>query len=443
MISSVGVYGNRIFFDQIKGKVSTVLSFNFEGIDEGLNPHGGSFNIQEVKSEEVLEATIEQLGLSEKGIDANVLAGNIVLKGVVPEDVMDRILPSMSGQGSTQFAAVSNMTYHPTQYALTLYIDRDMKLSKKEAQEVVSALVENYRTYFVEKYKDVQILEAAILTIDPSQYDYAEYITIVRGKLQTLKQYLEAKEKVARGFESHTTGYGFADLISGIEFIEDVEMSNIQALIDAFMITRDKEELIAVYENRIYNMKRDKDKYLKEAQKLRETANSYEKDPTMIVGDNSIISLKEDETKDKDKKDKDKKEEIDLYEDIVQKTVEADNKANKLTYQIKHYENLLAKLHASASDMTSTALAAYTEEVEKGITNLASSLSEMMTKIEQTVNDYYEQEVFERSIEQMTGVTYQSAMRMNLIKDIVLIGGITGLAVLLAVVYLLLRKEEK
>lgn len=433
LISSIGVYGNKLLFSDYKGEVSTILSFNYEGIDEGLNPHGGTFDIHAFKESSVLEEVVQKLNLQERGIDAQMLAQNMIIKGYVPQDVLERILPK-GNNSDVQMQDVSSSAYHPTQYEFILQIPRDMKMDKKLARQVMDTFVEVYQTYFVNKFKDTQSLEVAIQEIDPERYDYSEYVTLIEGQIDIVKEYLLAKEAQAKGFKSTATGLSFSDLVAQVEFIQDVELNNIRALVDTFIITRDSKQLKSIYENRLYKMKKEKEQYQTEIQNVSRAIADYKKDPTVILENGEIAQIPETFTLDKEEN------KLPVYEELVQKSIALEVELNNLMYEIQYHEQLLTKLKQAES--TSMDRERYTKEVKQNIEYIAKLIDKTMEDIKLTTDDYYENEVFDQSITQMGTTMYQSSFKLGFVKDTLLVGIFTGFGMLMAIAYVLIKQEK-
>lgn len=434
LVSSLGVYGKELLFSDYKAQVSTVLSFNYEGIDQGLNPHGGTFDIHAFKEAGVLEEVVQKLNLQDKGIDAQMLAQNMMIKGYVPKDVLERILPK--GNNSTvQMQDVANSTYHPTQYEFILQIPRGMKMDKKLAKQVMDTFVEVYQTYFVNKFKDTQSLDVAIQEIDPERYDYSEYVTLMEGQIGIVKEYLLAKEAQAKGFKSVATGSTFSDLVAQVEFIQDVELNNIRALVDTFIITRDSKQLQSIYENRLYKMKKEREQYQTEIANVSKAIADYKKDPTVVLENGAIAQIPETFTLDKEAN------ELPVYEELVQKSIALEIKLNNLMYEIQYHEQLLAKLKEAESMPMDTAR--YTKEVQQNIAYVAKLIDKTMEDIKLTTDDYYENDVFKQSVTQMGTATYQSSFKLGFIKDTLMVGMMTGFGMLIGIVYVLLKKEKE
>ena len=416
LVSSVGCLGSA-FFAPVKGQASTVISLNFEGIDEGLNPHGSSFEIQELKEFDLLQKTITELELGSK-VTPDKLAKHIVLNPYVPSDVLDRILPSAQGSGVSQVQDLDGQTYHPTQYAVSIERTSELDLNKKELAAVLEKLILNYTEAFKDKYKDTGALAIAIPTIEPTRYDYSEYLLLAEGQLEIMNEYLLAKEQEADDFKSQTTGLRFSDLIAQVEVLRDIEISNLKGLIDTFVITNDKEELTAVYENRLKTLGREKSILLKQKDSIANAIATYEKDPTVILDNGTVVSG---EGNGSDS----------LYDELVRESLSVETQLKQTTYQIVTYTELLVKVQAEGA---SAAPKAYVEEVGESVESISTRITELADLTTKTADEYYETDAFAESITLTKGIDYTGAFRLGFVKNILMIGLITSIGFVLALI---------
>ena len=431
LISSIGIYGSTLLEGK-KGEVSTMISFNFDGIDQGLDPYGETFNIQQFKNEEVLQNTIDLLNLGKKGIDVTTLGKKISLKGHVPDDVLDRILPQSSSTTNTQTTHVSGTTYHPTQYTVTLQLDKSFKLSKRQGVEVLNTLVENYKEYFMARYKDTDTLKSAVTTIDTERYDYSEYISLAEGQLNVIYEYLSAKEQACKDFKSES-GTSFGELLSEVELLRDVDVANAKSLIDTFAITKDQNRLNSIYANRITKLKRELSQVVQEKAAVANALRDYEKDPTVVLDNGTIVDLSKD---DKEKEER----EVSLYEELVEKNIGLQKKSNTLAYQLKYYEELYNKLLNNGT--SETLRQKYLQEVEETSKYLEQRIQSLVEEATALLDEYFEKEVFANSITVVKGVSYRSNFRIELIKNTFIICVATSFGLLLAIIYVLIKESR-
>lgn len=398
LITIVGFGGYSIVMQDQVGTVSTVLSFNFEGIEEGLNPHGDDFSISEITNKKVLEDTIVQLGLAAKGIDSEVLRKNMVIQGIVPQDIIKQmsLINQMAEKDVSQLEKLSNMVYHPTQYKIDLHILKDMNLNGEEAEQVLMALVNNYKEYFMDKYNDRKVLSTAITTVDLDRYDYSEYVMLVDEHLNLARVYLEDKELEAPDFRSKTTGVGFGDLISQVELAQNVEINNVQAIIDTFIVSKNKERLFSIYSNKVETMTLEMNQYKQQGTALRQAAADYKKDSMVVLGNDGLESAME------------ITQNSEAYDQFIMDAVIAEEKANELKYDIQLYQELLGRLTQADEAELAVDITPYIGQVEEDIAYIAENVKTLFENINTTVDEYYTREVFKGSVKMDIPAIYSS-----------------------------------
>lgn len=418
LIGSIGFCSYTVFLEDKKGVVNTVISLNFEGVEKGLNPEGEPFSISELTNKQVLEETITELNLTNKGIDAEMLRKNLTIQGIVPQNILSQMMTinKMAEKDVTQLEKIGQLEYYPTQYKVQLHIIKDMNLSGQEAEQVLATLVGNYKDYFMEKYNDKQLISTAITTVEPSRYDYAEYILLVDEQLEEAKAFLEEKIKVAPDFRSKTTGLSFNDLVSQINLVKSIDINNVQAIVNSMVLTKDKERLLSIYQNKIMSMTFEQEKYAQLAQSLHQAANNYQKDKMVVMGKEGTegnIEVPQNSV---------------AYDDLIRQAVEAEEQANKLRYEIVYYKDLLAKLNPESGTLVNIDTKAYTQKVEEDIQTISEKVTTVINMINATLEDYYTVEIFKDSVRSDIPALYQSHT-MDMLKQgilIIIIGTMLG-----------------
>lgn len=425
LIAGLGFIGYNIVLQKDQGNVSTVISFNFKGIEEGLSPDGEtSFNISELTNKQVLENTISQLGLGVKSIDSETLRRNIEIQGIVPADVMRRItlINKMAEKDVTQLEKISDMTYYPTQYKINLKITKDMELDQQESEQVLLAIVNNYKEYFMVKYNDREILSTAINTVELGRYDYSEYIMLVNSQLGIAKTYLETKQEEAPGFRSKTTGVSFEDLLGQVDLIQNVEINNVQAVINTFVVTKNKERVFSIYENKIKSLTREMKEHTQRASSFRQAAVEYKKDGMLILGSEGIDNALEVTKSSK------------AYDNFIIDAVEAEKAANLLKYDIDHYTDLFTKISTTDEENANVNIAPYVVKVEEDIAYIAEKVKALVENINTTVDEYYTVEVFKSSVKMDVPTMYSSGFMALIKKGVMTVAIATVLGMMLGVV---------
>ncbi|NLI89855.1 MAG: hypothetical protein GX366_05555 [Epulopiscium sp.] len=398
LITLVGFGGYNFIMQDEVGSVSTVLSFNFKGIKEGLNPNEEEFNINELTNKKVLEDTVSQLGLASKGIDSETLRKNILIQGIIPEDIINQmtLINQMAEKDVSQLEKLNEMEYFPTQYKVDLHISKDMDLSGEEAEQILTSIVSNYKTYFMDKYNDRKVFSSAITSSDLDRYDYSEYIMIVDDQLEEARVYLEEKQVEAPEFRSKTTGVGFEDLISQIDFVRNVDINNVQSIIDTFVVSKNKDRLSTIYRNKIQNLTIEMDQYRQEADSLRAAANEYKKDSMVVLGEDGLDTAMEFTLESK------------AYDKLIEDAINAEKMVAEYRYDIQRYEALLNRLVGQGEAEVNIDITPYIADVEEDIGNITEKVEDLVNNMNTTLDDYYTREVFKGSVKMDVPAMYSS-----------------------------------
>ena len=124
-----------------------MISFQYEGIESGLDPNGASFDINKIKSPAVIQKALTNLGLSTEYIED--VRSNISVEGVIPEDAVERItvINKMAEDDGQYYEQLLDVSYFPSQYIIYFYDDRTFPVG--EIDNILNAILESYKEYFM------------------------------------------------------------------------------------------------------------------------------------------------------------------------------------------------------------------------------------------------------------------------------------------------------
>ncbi|MGL4362795.1 MAG: Wzz/FepE/Etk N-terminal domain-containing protein [Cellulosilyticaceae bacterium] len=409
------------------GKVDTVVSFKFEGIEEGLNPNGDVFNIQEMTNKSILEKAIASTGVAKYGISSELLRENIQIQGVVPVDVQNRmnLINKMAEKDITQLEKISNITYYPEQYKVTLNITKDMGIKGEQAEQVLAAIVNEYKNYFMSTYSDKELLSTAITTLDQTRYDYSEYMLMVDNVLKDVSDFIEEHEELAPTYRAKATGLTFAELSEQVDMLRNIEVNNTQAIINTFVLTKNKDRLISVYENNIKRLEMELEQKINLANSIRRAANEYKKDKLVVMGKEDGLGNVEVPTS------------SEVYDELISEALNTEQEVSKIRYNIAYHKDLLVRLTESV-DENVVNVAPYITQVEESIDYIQEQVSNLVVQVNTAVSEYYETEAFKNSVKRDMPALYQSFTK-NYIKGSVLAVVIaTLLGGVISVIYVLI-----
>lgn len=368
--------GGSIFFSTTASTpVRALVSFTYSGIEKGKNPDGSHFDVNTLKSPDVLEKAISDCNLDPAILET--VRKDILIEGLIPEDTVERITAykniyetAQTGQLAAAQAMLAE-TWYSTQYTIT-FDYKASDLSRSDAVQLLNTMLDRYRDYFFERYGHNEALGSALATLDYTEYDYAEAVDMFRTTLNTLKRYINtlATDDTTR-FRSTATGYTFADLKSAINSVQDLDLDLISSYMNVYNITKDKDRLQAYYEYRIENLERQKKTDEETLQTIQESFDAYEKDQIIIFSDsttNTESSIASDE-----------------YDKLINRKISAQSNLSETTQAIEYYNQRLTALKRAVVGSTDKV-----EKIETDLAALNEKVNDLIQLVNDTADDYYQ-----------------------------------------------------
>ncbi len=410
----VGMYMQ--YLQPYKGSVNMIVTFNFNGIEKGLDPYGNDFDISKAKSPAVLSKVVANLNLSNYGISEDNIRTNLKIIPIIPGNITEKI-KSLQESKAQNVGDGQDYTYYPNTYLVTLNLPRSFSISSFEAREILDELFKQYKKYFYSSYFSGAFLTDEIGPIDYSIYDYPQQIEILQNQIMTLKNYLKIKnnEVGASGFRSKKYGFTFSDLIESITVLEKVDLQNIGASIDSFNLTKDKEALIKLYEYRIQESEMISKKKNDEANIYANSINKYQKDKNiLVIPGNGVTS---------DLSSVEKNQTSKYYDDLIEKSILAETQAKESVNNANYYRKQIDKLKNDTVEMSQK------KEAEKRVNamldDVRTKFREYIDVSNETVQEFYNSELFKRAMTIISPAEYSSS-KSNL-KLYLAIGALAGL----------------
>lgn len=208
------------------------LTLNYANGRNGLKPEGGRFNIADIKSDEVIEGAIHILNDE-----------SLSVEGVKSRIGIDTVMPKSSVENTISAIADNDMySYSPSEF--DIYYSQEDKFKKNMSQEFLTALSLSYTNYFNKNYAPKNDVLQFEIDENFSNYDYNEQYTVIYDKLASMLRYLDKRASADSNFRSEKTGYTFANLITLLNNIRDVDLEKLNSYIIQNGVTRDKAEYI-------------------------------------------------------------------------------------------------------------------------------------------------------------------------------------------------------
>lgn len=297
VIAFVGVAGLKtIGVVRNKTPLKALIGFNYNGIENGLDPAGHTFDINSVKNIQVISEALAENDIDIEKSDA--VRNAITFEGVIPSDAIDKmttyksVYESSTNGNLAAAQAMLDVTYYPTQFKVSFDYG-NTGIPKAKAVQVFNSMLNNYRDYFFEQYGYNKSLGQSLSAVNYMDYDYSEAVDLFRVNLNALSDYVttlsrsdsshfRSKETGAEG-EAGLTGYTFDDISQSIDAVKRIDLARISSYVTVNNVTMDKTATIAYYQYNIDELTRQKNAYEERLTNLKASIDSYKKDTVLVM----------------------------------------------------------------------------------------------------------------------------------------------------------------
>jgi len=366
------------------GTVSGIISYNYKGAEDGLDPYGRLLDVTKLKSPKVLEPVLSQLNLYEKGVTVEDIRQNIRIEGIIPEDAMQRILiiHDISPEEPSKLEDLNELSYIPTQYTVTLRIPKKLSVLKGAiGVELLSSVLRSYQEYFFEEYSDRSILSTAIVSLPYNEYDYYDSFKVLNGQFNNMINYLNAKRNEAPYFRANSTQMSFGDIITNLNLIKTIDLANMRALVEVRLVTKDIDFAISCYKAIILDKTLEKDVQMENARITKEAAENYEKDTAVLFGSTGAYPALQ------------FSQPSETYDSLIEQAVAAEEQAVSLQRDIEYYQKRISDMEMISLIQDPVIVANRkldVAQVESLIESVSKKMAEWINVINDTVDEYME-----------------------------------------------------
>ncbi len=241
IVTGLAVMGLHLPSLAARSSAYAVVNFGFDGIQSGTDPNGSWFDVNEMKSTEIVAAGAEAAGMTLAEGEAEQIASHISISATIPEKVINEMTNLISAFTKDTLAVTSVQKvndYYPTRYAMTLDFG-ELGYDRETGNKMLQGMLDAYRTQFFEKYGYNEKLENLVKNTDYSAYDYANALTVMDSNLNLLIRYAKAlAAEDGTGFRSSVTGVTFQDLATGFQVLKDQDLSSLSSYISSHNVSR-------------------------------------------------------------------------------------------------------------------------------------------------------------------------------------------------------------
>ena len=275
--------------------VSSTIELTFEGAAEGKAPDGYAFSIDDLTSDEIINAALERCNLAGKYTPEQVRKA-LVVSGGYPQDIIGQTMSYDSLLNLTASRTLTVDRFHPTLFSVTLYDRFDTKLSKAQQTKILESLLEVYKEHFAMVYGQGTMGKelAGFFTFD--EYDYPQQLSIMQLLLNTISDY--AAEMYEREPAFRYNGDSFNDIVTRIASIRESDLNRLNATMSLNALTKDPDRLLTQYQFEMRELENQLLRREQQLKKLDELIASYEKSEIIYIStEQSLTKIDGDSSK--------------------------------------------------------------------------------------------------------------------------------------------------
>jgi len=389
----MGIIGG-LFVPQInigtKGSVQTAVKLYFSGIEVGQTPSGTNYDINEMKSAEILRNAIDSMDLGKRSIPVEALKASISFQAVVPDEVAKTLkdLEEIKND-QVRMEILKNLNGYSNVFVVRLNLPNRLGINEEEGRVLLDSIVFQYKKQLIKQYGEEQVLADVFADdLDLSKYDYIEAANILNGQLQRMESFVQNRMQKT-SVQSTASGMNQADLQSALLSIRTVDMERIFTLIGTHYLTKDPEKTVAVYEQLVEDKQKEAAQYQEEAAVIKNAIQGFKKEEQAIVlgGDNrgEPITLQSENKQ---------------YNEFVTQYIIAGTNAASAREDAKYYASEAERFRGAVS-LNSAGSNPAEKQVTESIALLQEKLIYWTDVINKTAEDYYSQTNYQQYLEQL------------------------------------------
>ncbi len=382
--------GKNLIFSADAEALTATISFNYNGIEEGLDPNGCEFDTDVVKNDQVVSDALSALGLSDDLRET--VQNSIHIDGIVSSAAIEKITQYSSIYSSSTSSWIETMhdtAYHPTQYRVSFNYSKT-GLSGEQAAELINKILENYQNYFFETYGYSESVSNSVLAVNSDDYDYLIVLDMYNSTLKSLESYINRMAAADTSqFRSDLTGYSFADLADAIGLIRSVDIDTLTSYVLNNGVISNKEMMVSYYTYRIDDMTRSKANAEERMNAIQDSIDMYQKDAVLIYNNTEFSSASVTSTSG-------------TYDALISQKIEFQSRVSYYDEMLQNYKDRLAAINQTKSSVTD----AEKKYVDERIQVLEQKIVELTDNVKATADDYYENEKFTNAYSIITPASY-------------------------------------
>jgi hypothetical protein len=224
-------------------KVSTIVEYQWDGINNGEYPNGSRFDYFNAFGPNVFYNSIQDLNIN---IDSNQLRTALSISPIIPNNVTGLIEAAIERGES--------YSYFPTIFRYSLDAS-SISLSEELGKQLLDSLINEFTTEFKESYVDQSVIRNFAFE-DFTSYDLLDQVNVINNQIDSMTKLLEDLIKFEPRlsiFRSSSSGFTINDVLAETGLVQSLQLNSLEALIVSNQLAIDPTLTIdrLIFNNRI------------------------------------------------------------------------------------------------------------------------------------------------------------------------------------------------
>ena len=268
-----------VLFNADPGRTSAeaTVEFAFDGAANGVAPNGYRYDLSGFTSEDVLSAALKDAGLEEK-YTVDQIKANILVSGVYPKNIVDQ-MTKYESLLTGNAGKVNAVDYHATLYKVVLYNDFDKSIASADLENLLSAIMSEFRTQFEKTYSVVLAKDMSLENLE--DYDYSQQLEILESSVNRYAEYVSQMAEDHADFLVNRES--FTDIAAKYENLKSSDLERLSGIVIMNALSKDQDRIVAQYENEIKVLQIRLKELTQQSKDTEVLINQYSKDDIIYV----------------------------------------------------------------------------------------------------------------------------------------------------------------
>lgn len=374
-----------------------VIKYINDSAEEGLTENGKEIDPYGINSPIVVKNAVADLGLKEAYVEG--ICRNITVSPITPTSEKEKYASWIE-----KFSDYEK-TEETKKYTVYYSVKYTTPNGKDYAKRMLSAVINRYRMFFVEKYTYVD--DVAKLSGEAvEQYDYYETVDIIRRAAKENMEYLSSLAASDTDYRSPRTGYSLLDLVEEYKSLSEQDLSVAERTIIENGVTKNVWYLRNSLQNKAKDALTSEELHYQKAQTQRSLMDVYSQKNEQYLWDkndrNEDEAGESPQVRESVERDKSYAQTKSVYDSLVLDYVTYRTDALNDEIDRQRYENDINSFTAGFDNIEEK------NKVELMIANICEKYNDLYEKTEKTVDDYSSYKSA-KSIESISGVVAQKS----------------------------------